>query len=159
MSKVKATDKGSILNRFMKTPMRVLIKFKNFYIQSMNECSVMFDYGTAMGCPTPQVTTLPRSFSASSTMSTKNCEDIKQLIRVGSARSSNLNSKIDVDLLRKKQGRQNNYNGPNKMPRSQSVGIGRIDEDKSVEFEDDFKVKTDVFPRCKSYAVSRRTMF
>lgn len=163
MGKTKANKKENKFSRFMKIPIRVLIKLKNSYIQSMNECSGRFDYGTstAMGGLTAQVSTLPRSFSTSSAISTKKDEDLQELIRVASTKS--LNHKIELDFLRKQQGKNSplGLSGPNDMPRSQSVGIGKIDEDKSVEFQDhDIEIKTDVYPRSRSYAVSRRrTMF
>jgi hypothetical protein len=43
------------------------------------------------------------------------------------------------------------------MPRSHTVAIGRIDEEKPCDFdEEDVKVKTNVYPRSRSYAVSKR---
>ena len=41
------------------------------------------------------------------------------------------------------------------VPRSQSVGIGRIDEDKCCEFSEDVKVNIDqVYPRSKSHSMT-----
>lgn len=42
------------------------------------------------------------------------------------------------------------------MPRSRSVAIEKIDEDKPCDFGEDVTVKTDVFPRSRSYAISTR---
>ncbi|KAM1502524.1 hypothetical protein TB2_027027 [Malus domestica] len=159
MANMKKPSKESRLTKFMKAPLRVLIKARDFYIMSMTECSGQFDYGTAMGCPGAQVpSTLPRSFSTSSTRSsTADNEDYRELTRAASARS--LRNKIEFDLARKAQlPRQPPVAGvPNAMSRSRSVGIGRIDEDKACEFEEEVQFKRDVYPRSRSYAVSRRT--
>lgn len=141
----------------MKTPLRILIKLKSWYIQSLSECSGRFDYGTVnMGCPTAQVSTLPRSFSTISTISIKQDENLKELIRVASSRS--LDNKIEINFLRKQQGR----NSPLifvDMPKSQNVVFCKIDEDKAVEFEDDIKVNTDVYPKRRGHAVSKIARF
>ncbi|TQE14363.1 hypothetical protein C1H46_000282 [Malus baccata] len=161
MANMKKPTKESRLTKFMKAPLRVLIKARDFYIMSMTECSGRFDYGTVMGCPAAQVpSALPRSFSTSSTKSsTADNEDYRELMRAASARS--VRNKIEFDLARKVQlPRQPPVAGvPNAIPRSRSVGIRRIDEDKMCEFdeEEEVKIKRAVYPRSRSYAVSRRT--
>ncbi|CAL8164645.1 unnamed protein product [Prunus armeniaca] len=152
--------KESRLARFLKSPIRILIKARDFYIKSMTECSGTFDYATAMGCPTQIPSSLPKSYSTNSTKSSaSNNEDYRELLRAASTRS--VRSKIEFDLARKaQQPRQPPMAAePNTVPRSRSVGIGRIDEDKACEFdEEEVKVKRDVYPRSRSYAVSRRTI-
>ncbi|XP_059671017.1 uncharacterized protein LOC132316556 [Cornus florida] len=139
------------LSRFLKAPIRVLIKMRDFYIQNMSECAGGFGHGSAMGCPTAQVSILPKSFSVNSSLSSNN-EEISDLIKAASTKSS-LGGKIELDLRR----RQLPVTGVNVVTRCQSVGIGRIDEDRPCEFGEDVKVKTVVYPRSKSYAVSKRT--
>ena len=164
MAKIKG-GKESKFTRVMKAPLRALIKARDFYIQSMTQCSGHFDYGAAMGCPTAQVSTLPRSFSVSSTKSTNSTDDFRELVKVASTRS--LGDKIELDFLKKQQLQQQGHRkspvaviGSNVLPRSQSVGFDRIDEDKPSEFEENVKViRTDVYPRSRSYAVHKRTMF
>lgn len=141
------------LSRYMKAPIRILIKVRDFYIRSMTECSARLDYGTAFGCPTPQISPLPRSFSTNSAKSSSN-EDFRELVRAASTRS--LRNKAKSDLLPKKQVSNSPVAAANHMPRSRSVAIGRIDEDSPCEFEEDIKVNTDGYPRSRSYAVSRR---
>ncbi|KAJ7952738.1 Usher syndrome type-1C protein-binding protein [Quillaja saponaria] len=150
---IKKARKESLLIRVMKAPIKVLSKARDLYIQSMTECSGHFDYGAgAMGCPAVQVSTLPRSFSFGSTKSNMS-DDYKELIKAASTR--NFGNKIELDILQKQQpiGRQS----PATVPRSQSVGIGRIDEDKPCDFGEEFKLKNDMYPRSRSYAVLKRT--
>ncbi|KAK9284177.1 hypothetical protein L1049_025181 [Liquidambar formosana] len=143
--------KESKLSRCLKAPIRILTKARDFYIRSMLVCD-----GSVMGLPTGQVTTLPKSFSVNSSKS-NNDEDLRELVRAASTRS--LGKKVELDLLRRQQpvtGKSSPASGPNNVPRSASVGIGRIDEDAPCEFGEDVKVKTDVYPRSRSYAVSSR---
>lgn len=77
-------------------------------------------------------------------------------MRVASTKS--LGNKIQADLLRKQQAvvaRSPITSAPDNMPRSRSVGFGRIDEDKPCEFEEVIKLNTQIYPRSRSYAVSR----
>ncbi|GLT75374.1 hypothetical protein SLA2020_471050 [Shorea laevis] len=146
--------KESKLSKYLKAPIRILIKAKNLYIKGMSECSERITYGTVMGCPTGHVNTLPRSFSFSSTKSSTGDDDLRELIRAASTRSSG--NRIEADFPRRQQGRQSPNTNSYIVPRSKSIGIGRIDEDKTCEFEEDIKVKTNVFPRSRSHAVGKR---
>ncbi|XP_021274749.1 uncharacterized protein LOC110409647 [Herrania umbratica] len=150
----KKASKESKLSRYLKAPLRILIKARDFYIKSMTEYSDRINYGTVMGCPTGQVNTLPRSYSVSSAKSSNGDNDLRELIKAASTRS--LGNKVQLDLLRRQEARQSPVTGANNVPRSRSVGIGRIDEDKPCDFEEDIKVKTDAFPRSRSYAVTKR---
>ncbi|GMN34293.1 hypothetical protein TIFTF001_004610 [Ficus carica] len=161
MSKNKA-GKESKVTKIMKAPIRALIKVRDLYVQSMTECSGHFDYGTVMaGCPAGQVSALPRSFSVgSSTRSSNGSGDYRELVKVASTKS--LGDKIELDFIKKQQkngGRTSPATASmNEIPRSRSVGIGRIDEDKPCEFEEDVKVRTDLYPRSRSYALPKRKM-
>ncbi|KAI4315089.1 hypothetical protein L6164_027935 [Bauhinia variegata] len=143
--------KESKLMRYVKAPMRFLIKARDLYVDSMRQCSTnLAYYDAAMGCPNagaPLVTTLPRSFSVGSTRSTYHTDDFKELVRAASVRSCG--NRIGSPASAKKS--------PNTVPRSHSVGIGRIDEDKPCDFGDDVKVNTSIFPRSRSYAHHKRT--
>ncbi|GMJ03857.1 hypothetical protein like AT4G37700 [Hibiscus trionum] len=147
----KTGSKESRLSRYLKAPVRFLVKAGNFYVKSMTEYSERVGYGTVMGCPTGQVNTLPRSYSVGSTRSGNGGDDdFRELVRAASTRTIDNKARFDFD--RRQQARQSP-----KMPRSHSVGIGRIDEDKTCEFEEDvIKVKPAYFPRSRSYAVSKR---
>lgn len=166
MAKVLKAKEGNKLSRILKSIVRVLGKMKDSYMQGITECSGKFDYGApCLAGPTVYVTSLPRSYSVSSTK-TNDDEDFRELVRAASRRS--LENKVKADLLRKQQvviaskspmGGGGGGLGFNKMPRSQSVGIGRIDEDSPCEFEGNHvKVKTEfLYPRSRSYAVSNRS--
>ncbi|KAF8410250.1 hypothetical protein HHK36_002775 [Tetracentron sinense] len=125
----------------------------------MTECAGRVGYDNVMGCPAGQVsTTLPRSFSVNSSRS-RSDEDLRDLIRTASKRS--LENKLEADFLRQQQQHKSPpTTGPKGVPRSFSVGIGRIEEDKPCDFggHEDVKVKTDLlYPRSRSYAATRRT--
>ncbi|KAG5102608.1 hypothetical protein JHK84_047577 [Glycine max] len=149
MTKQKERRKESKLSRYMKAPLRFLKKARDMYVHGMIECSGQLSYVEAsMGCPTGQLCTLPRSFSVgSATRSAASDEDFEELVRAASLRSYGGRvvfgdaAAAAVEM---------------KMPRSRSVGIGRIDEDKVCEFGDNgIKVRPNAYPRSKSYAACR----
>lgn len=125
------------------------------------------------------VSSLPKSFSTSvtSTRSTiyEGNDDLRELIRANSTTHNNKNMNLDVESYVKqlveeqKLSRQKLYNdhlGENNtkmakgVPRSYSVGLGRIDEGKACEFdeeeeevEDSVKKVPEVMLRSRSHAV------
>ncbi|EEF37123.1 conserved hypothetical protein [Ricinus communis] len=160
MATKKPVNKQSKISKFIKSPLRILLKARDFYVKSMTEYSDRIGYGTFMGCPTGHVVeTLPKSYSVNSTKSSSRDDDYRELLRAASTRG--LSSRNDLGVLQRQQSRKspNNTRANISMPRSHSVGIGRIDEEKACDNFDDIKVKTDVFPRSRSHAVSatRRT--
>ncbi|MBA0819555.1 hypothetical protein Gohar_022042 [Gossypium harknessii] len=144
----KKGSKESKLSRYLKAPIRFLIKSGEFYVKSLY--SERVGYGTVMGCSTGQLNTFPRSYSVSRTRSGNGDDDLRELIRAASTRSLDNNNRVQLDLVRRQQARQSL-----KMPRSHSVGIGRIDEDRPCDFDEDIKVNIDYVPRRKSHAVKR----
>ncbi|KAG5535483.1 hypothetical protein RHGRI_023300 [Rhododendron griersonianum] len=156
MSK-KESRKESKLIRCIKSPIRALGKARDFYVKSMTRWAGKVEYGGVMGgAPTAQVSSLPKSFSVSSSKSSGDDDDLRDLIRAASTRS--LESKVQLELLRRQPAGQAGAVNGVVVPRSQSVAIGRIEEDKCYEFENDHmgKVNTEFVPRSKSYAVTRR---
>ncbi|KAJ0040665.1 hypothetical protein Pint_27864 [Pistacia integerrima] len=133
----------------------MLIKARDLYVEGMTDWSEKIALGTAMGCPTGQVNMgLPRSYSVNSSKSSSNNEDMRELIRAASTRS--LGNRTDSDLLQRQVQASKSGSNKKKMPRSFSVGIGRIDEEHACDFEeDDVKVKknSNLFQRSRSYAV------
>lgn len=150
MTKQKERRKESKLSKYLKAPLRFLTKARDMYVQGMIKCSAQLSYVDAsMGCPTGQLCTLPRSFSVNSaSRSSASDQDFKELIRAASLRSyGNCVHFGDAAAMKN-------------MPRSRSVGIGRIDENKPCEFgdhydDDKIKVRPNVYPRSKSYATGR----
>ncbi|OVA10684.1 hypothetical protein BVC80_53g15 [Macleaya cordata] len=145
----------SMLTKCIKSPYRILLKARDIYVRSMTDCAGTSAFGgtTMMGYPAPCA--LPKSYSSSSSrMSDINDEDFKELIRAASQRG--LKTKINIAEIQPTKSMKSLNNNP-PLPRSFTVGIGRIDEDKALDFDDNIKVKTDSFyPRSRSYAVSSK---
>ena len=78
-----------------------------------------------------------QSVASSSVRSEVSDEDYTELVRAASARTTSAN-RIHVSKV---------------LPKSSSVGMARIDEDKAVEAEGGFAA--DLYPRSRSYAVAR----
>ncbi|XP_011099401.1 uncharacterized protein LOC105177838 [Sesamum indicum] len=138
--------------RYMKGPIRVLARVRDLYVQSMMGCGGHVNYGNAMGCPTPQIPRLPKSFSSSHINYKTAEEELRELIRLASTR--NLTGKIEAELLRSKRPPSHG------VTRSHTVAFGRIDEDRAVEFGDEEDVGLlggGAYPRSRSYAVLRRS--
>ncbi|OIT08199.1 PREDICTED: uncharacterized protein LOC109241239 [Nicotiana attenuata] len=148
--------KESRIKKCIKAPIRVLIKARDCYVQSMTDCSGRIGYGgMSSGPAVPQLSSLPRSFSVNSSVSSGD-EDFRELMRIASKRSTLVNE-VELEHLRRQSPINNGVN-VNVVPRSRSVAIGRIDEDKPCDFGEDVLVKTDVYPRAssRSCAVSSR---
>ncbi|WVZ23373.1 hypothetical protein V8G54_001917 [Vigna mungo] len=149
MTKQKERTKESKLSHYIKAPLRFLKKARDMYVRGMIHCSAQLsNVDAAMGCPTAQPCTLPRSFSVgSATRSTASDDDFKELIRAASLRTYGTAFDFGEAAAMKI-----------KMPRSRSVGIGRIDEDKPCEFGDEaikVRPRPNVYPRSKSYSTHR----
>ncbi|CAK9143577.1 unnamed protein product [Ilex paraguariensis] len=146
--------------RIITLPVRVFNKVVDFYVKSITNCGSRVSYGSVMGVPGGHMYTLPRSFSVSSSLS-NDSEDFRELIRVASVKS--LGNRVNMDLYMQQEQKsqsQTTLIGSRGMPRSCSVGMGRIDEDKPCVFgEDNFNLNTELmFPRSRSYAVARRNV-
>lgn len=143
------------LSRLIKFPLKLLIKARDLYVAGMAGYSDRLGVVGVMGCPTgPVVNTLPKSYSLNSTRSSNYSDDYSELLRSASTKSA-YGNRIQLDHLQRQKSTKNN-----KMSRSSSVGIGRIDEDKSCRFDGNvIKLDTDVvFTKSRSYVVgSTRT--
>lgn len=144
--------------RFMSIPIRALSKARDFYVRSITGCAPRVGHSNPIGYPEM----LPKSFSGSSARSNDN-DDYRELIRAASART--LTDRIDMDMILMRQQRKVvNSSSSKDLPKSASVGMGRIDEDGPC---DDFgkdvgvgvSVKSDLlYPRSRSYAVTKRSV-
>lgn len=163
-------SKGSQQNRLLRIitfPARALGKAVNFYVRSITSCSDHLGQGPlVMGMPASSyAASLPRSFSVNSSASDDN-DDLRELIRAASARTSadriDINSLYLQQLIMKQQT-SNLVAGPKSLPpRSCSVGMGRIDEENPSVFGEDNTTTVkpeDVYPRSRSHAVNRRSVF
>lgn len=133
-------SKGSKISKIMKAPIRALSKARDFYVNSMTGCARKMPYGTgAVGYPAAFPS---RSSSYSeSRISGASDEDLRDLIL---ASSIHLRATSATALQ-------------NPVRRSQSVAVGRIDEDSPCEFQDEVKVGSNlIFPRSVSLAVREK---
>ncbi|XP_073005846.1 uncharacterized protein [Typha latifolia] len=124
-------SRGSRWSRCLRAPLRVLGRARDFYVRSMTGCAGHMNYGAPMGYPA--LGSVPRSYSMNSTSD----DDLRELIRAASQRRGGGGGGV-----------------AGHVQRSQSVAVGRIDEDAPLEFNDrDFKIGSDLlFPRSRSYA-------
>ncbi|XWS25496.1 hypothetical protein CRYUN_Cryun27aG0073000 [Craigia yunnanensis] len=144
--------------RFITVPIRALGKARDLYVRSLTSCASRVSYGQSSGDYTGQYSGLPRSFSASSATSNDN-EDLRELIRAASVRS--LGHRNEIEMFLQEQLRL--QMGSKGLPKSCSVGMGRIDEDKTCEFEENDAIVVDkkqdfLYPRSKSYAATKRSV-
>ncbi|KAJ4873344.1 Uncharacterized protein Rs2_44987 [Raphanus sativus] len=144
-----STKKETRLRKYIKVPVKILVKARDLYIQSMNQLS-SHDLGGTMsfGIPVCSVSSLPRSLSAShSQNSARAIEDrVAQLVRSASARSTT------VDTC---------HGPPMKLRKAKSVRscddhhrFERIDETSPlINFGSNHKMTQ----RSKSYSVAKYT--
>ncbi|KAK7310764.1 hypothetical protein RJT34_08477 [Clitoria ternatea] len=131
-----------MLVRIIFSPIRALGKARDMYVRSITSCGQNMSYGDPMDAA-GRFSALSRSASAATSRS-EDKEDFVELMRAASART--LVNRIDVDLVLKQQ--QHSSKG---LPKSSSVGMGRIDEEKPYDTEDPY-------PRSRSYAVGNRNV-
>lgn len=187
--------KASHQNKFMKIlsiPIRALAKARDFYVKSMNNYADKVHYGAGPGWGSAPYS-VPRSFSTNSARSSDE-DDFKELMRAAS--TNTLGKRIDLnaalsgasksnssttrsqsqshEAMQQQQQQQQHGNGINgkvirRVPRSASVGMAKIEEDKPCEFVGDVEIrnvngakkdeskvakeKFRLFPRSRSYAV------
>ncbi|XP_042005627.1 uncharacterized protein LOC121754311 [Salvia splendens] len=165
----KKAKKQNQFVRIITTPYRALCKARDFYVRNMLDCANSNAIGlqsSGQGGPA-----LPRSFSTSSSASRDDDADYRELVRAASARTIGVNN-LDAYI---KQERKAKPGPPRALPpRSASVAMGRIDEERpSGFFGEDIKIgnfnKFDnsdrivdrksglKYPRSKSDAVVVRT--
>ncbi|CAI9753503.1 unnamed protein product [Fraxinus pennsylvanica] len=160
--KAKAGNQNRFF-RIITIPIRALGKARDFYVKSMTDYADRVSYGNVMAGPgTGQAPTLPRSFSVHTTRSYEN-GDISELIRASSTRSSG--GRVGLDSYMQKQMQMkppsSGSMGSRAMPRSRTVVMGRIDEDRpSIYFGENNVNKVELmYPRSRSHAVPRQTVY
>ncbi|XP_074264020.1 uncharacterized protein LOC141586625 [Silene latifolia] len=183
MMKTKTANQNKFL-KIITMPIKALAKARDFYVRSMNNYAdrVYYGpYGASGWAGTNYVDAFPRSVSTSSAVRSNESDDYKELVRAAS--TSTLGNRVDlgsmlpnnsstrkvstsssqsqspssVMLLQQQKG-NNMFKG---VPRSASVGMAKIEEDKPTEFGETehnaatvTKKKSRFFPRSKSYAVA-----
>ncbi|KAL1540873.1 hypothetical protein AAHA92_25163 [Salvia divinorum] len=146
--------KESKFIRYMKGPAKILARARDFYIRSMTTCAGH----AAVGVPNLHFQSLPRSFSDNSSYSDYSArdDDFRELTRVASTRA-----KAKAELLRSTSSSPIGAGRVPAIPRSRTVTIGRIDEDKPCEFGgngDSHGHSGPTLRQSKSYAASRSRM-
>ncbi|KAE8666463.1 FKBP-type peptidyl-prolyl cis-trans isomerase family protein [Hibiscus syriacus] len=120
--------------RCLKAPFRALRKARDGYIRFLTSCASSINYGECPGYFPGQYHELPRSFSErSSATSTSNVKEeavLRELIRAASVPS--LSRGNEMDMFPPKQSRMRMRMRSRGLPKN----MGRIDEDKPCEFED-----------------------
>ncbi|KAJ8773281.1 hypothetical protein K2173_028458 [Erythroxylum novogranatense] len=146
--------KGHSQNKFVRIltlPLKVLGKAKDFYVRSLTNCSMSVSHRHGMTLPDGQFSSLPRSFSVGSLRPDVG-EDYRELVRAASVRS--LGHKSEMEMYRQ-QLRQSSNVGSEILPKSSTVCMGRIDEDKACDDFEEVGEKREVYPRSRSYAVAK----
>ncbi|KAI3760716.1 hypothetical protein L1987_51115 [Smallanthus sonchifolius] len=159
----------NLVIKIITTPYRALCKAKDLYIRSITDCANHSNYGvTAASFGNPMY----RSTSTSSFGSRDAAaDDLRELIRANSTTSMGGVdiTRADLELYLKQHvmtKQSSPAKGSRRVPRSVSVGMGRIDEEAPVSsFPDDEdlgrKVKSDhlMFPRSRSHVVTSSDRF
>lgn len=140
LSKRSGAAASRLISRCVKAPVRVLYRACDLYVRGITSCGTKMSYGGgAVGFGQQAAPMLPRSFS------------------VQSGRSSVSGDEDFLDLVTAAKGGSSvpPPQPPVVVPRSRTVAIGRIDEDKPCVFEEDLRRGSDyLFPRSRSYAAA-----
>ncbi|CAH1418502.1 unnamed protein product [Lactuca virosa] len=131
--------------RCFSSPMRFFNKFGDLYVKIMSK------WANHLESTGVNVTTLPRSFSVSSSRLSSGDQDLVELMRIASRRG--LAKKVESEFLRQK-GLAHGSTRMNDGLHSRSVGVmGKIDEDESFDFGggNDFKINGVNFARSRSH--------
>lgn len=142
--------------RFITVPFKALVKARDLYVRSLTSCALRVSYGHGSEA---QYSGLPRSFSSAMSATSNDNEDLRELIRAASTTS--LGPRKEMEMLLKQKLRV--QMGSKALPKSCSVVMGRIDEEKPCEFEEKDAsaaaavVNKNKYPRSRSYAVTKTT--
>ncbi|KAK9065677.1 hypothetical protein SSX86_015078 [Deinandra increscens subsp. villosa] len=166
-------NQKNLVVRIITTPYKALCKAKNFYIRSITDCAnPTTNYGMAAAAAMSRTTSVS-SFGSSSAAAS---DDLRELIRANSTASTGdmdvTRADLEMYIKQHMMTRQSSLSaqankGSRRVPRSVSVGMGRIDEEGPVSsFSDDQvdsgrKVKSErlMFPRSRSHVVSSGNKF
>ncbi|KAL0288662.1 UNVERIFIED_CONTAM: hypothetical protein Sangu_2648300 [Sesamum angustifolium] len=161
----RASHQNRIL-RIITIPVRALSRARDFYVRSLTDYADRMNYGNVIAVPgTSQVSTLPKSFSVSSARSSYENEDRGELVRASSARSTGDKAAMESYIKQRRTVMAGSGGGPQGMPpRSSSVAMGRIDEDRPCcyfgEVNDNIGSgkNESKYPRSRSHAVTARRL-
>ncbi|OMO73853.1 hypothetical protein CCACVL1_17108 [Corchorus capsularis] len=145
MSPISKAELQSKLKRYMSKPKKALHKAIDFYVKSLEDCASKVGYGGVMGCPGPQVSRLPRSFSVNYSKPNNDEKFMNFLEAMSKKRSME-----ESNLQSQEETMRDQYGGGLTRSFSTTIGLSRIDEDKPCYFEDDL-----LYARSRSVAHKR----
>ncbi|XP_030528643.1 uncharacterized protein LOC115739601 [Rhodamnia argentea] len=150
-TKAQAHPKASLLRHFLGAPLRALSRARDLYVRSLLSCASAVGSGH-VACPGGQLEPLPRSFSVGSSRLDGD-DDFRELVRAASAKGGLGYSAEDLDaaLRQIRKNRPAVGQGARVLPKSCSVGMGRIEEERECDVGDE-KERESV-RRSRSYAV------
>ncbi|XP_024986520.1 uncharacterized protein LOC112521757 [Cynara cardunculus var. scolymus] len=138
-SKTSSQKKAVMIIWIFKTPIRALGKAKKFYVKGITNFSTTYNQPTMIINKPP----LPRSFSTTTTMVSNDTQPSGvDLIRANSTSSIQI-GRADVEryMIQHQQQQQQQQQlvaaSRKRVPRSCSLGMGRIDEDRVSSFRND----------------------
>ncbi|KAI3707135.1 hypothetical protein L6452_25385 [Arctium lappa] len=117
---------------FIKTPIRALGKAKKFYVKGITNFSTTYNQ-PIMIIKDANKPPLPRSFSTTTIVSNNHQPSGEDLIRANSTSTIQI-GRADVYMI---QQQQQLSASRKRVPRSCSLGMGRIDEDRVSSFRND----------------------
>ncbi|XP_024008687.1 uncharacterized protein LOC112084094 [Eutrema salsugineum] len=170
-------NRGQNQNKFLRiilTPLRALGKARDLYVRSITGCAARTHYSSTASVSGP----FPRSRSSSSAAFSSSAssrrttdfgidDDYSELVRAASVRSLGHKNEIDMFIQEKlQQEKEQKQKKQGRLPKSSSVGMGRIEEEEETEegsvnpkMKKTKKVSDLLYPRSKSYAVTGSPKF
>ncbi|KAF7847450.1 hypothetical protein BT93_L2956 [Corymbia citriodora subsp. variegata] len=154
-----AHRKSSPLRHFLAAPLRALSRARDLYVRSILSCASAVGQGHVT-CPGGQHAPLPRSFSVASSRLDGGGDpdgyddDFRELVRAASARTLGYNAE-DLDAVLRQIRKNRPGPGPRVLPKSCSVGMGRIEEERECDVggEKEKEKEKESVRRSRSYAV------
>ncbi|KAI3409040.1 uncharacterized protein J3R85_019836 [Psidium guajava] len=144
----QAHPKASPLRHFLAAPIRALSRARDLYVRSLLSCASAVGQGH-VACPGGQLEPLPRSFSVGSSRLDGD-DDFRELVRAASAKGLGYSEEdLDAALRQIRKDRRGVGQGARVLPKSCSVGMGRIEEER----EYDVREERESVKRSRSYAV------
>ncbi|MQL95739.1 hypothetical protein Taro_028405 [Colocasia esculenta] len=154
---MKSGSSHSKFGRIVKAPLRALCRVRDMYVSSLTGCAGRANYRGIVGYSGGSGG-VPRShsFHPSRSSSTRE-DDLRDLVR---AASQGAMGSLNLGGFQQSPGKNHTAgDGAGSLgPRSQSVAIGRIDEDKPYELGLDATVGP-LVPRSRSCAVTTKRVF
>ncbi|KAK3425619.1 hypothetical protein EUGRSUZ_F02232 [Eucalyptus grandis] len=155
-----ARRKTSPLRHLLAAPLRALSRARDLYVRSILSCASVVGHGQ-VACQGGQHAPLPRSFSVGSSRlgggggGDGEDDDFRELVRAASARTIGYSSEELEAVLREiRKSRPRPGPGGRVLPKSCSVGMGRIEEERECDVAGEKEKEKESVRRSRSYAVA-----